>query len=110
MKFTFCACTADPLTLLENHLFPASPKNPRVAFHLSFLNLYSELRVEGHLSCQAFAAAIATVNKFEVRNPTLISIIGCFIYFPLLLTQKYIYRTQIQFAELSQMNFLRIYA
>ncbi|KAI8138886.1 hypothetical protein BJV82DRAFT_280590 [Fennellomyces sp. T-0311] len=62
---TFCDCTPDPITLLENHLFPASPTQPRVAFHLSFLDLYSELRAEGHLSCQAFASGFSTLNKFE---------------------------------------------
>ncbi|KAI8136645.1 hypothetical protein BJV82DRAFT_675803 [Fennellomyces sp. T-0311] len=67
VEVTFCDCTPGPFTLLENQLFPASPMQPRVAFHLSFLDLYSELRVEGHLSCQAFAARFSTVNKFE--NP-----------------------------------------
>ncbi|KAG2224502.1 hypothetical protein INT45_010568 [Circinella minor] len=38
IKFTFCRQhEEEPITLLRNHLFAASPSQPGIAFHLSFL-------------------------------------------------------------------------
>lgn len=66
-KITFCSFRSDAATLLRHRIFPASPSKPQTAFHLSLLEFYSALRVEGHLAYQAFANACAYVHKFKVH-------------------------------------------
>ena len=66
MTITFCACRSDADTLLRNHLFPSSPVLPRAGFHLKLLEFYSVLRVEGHVSCQAFSYTCSYVHNYSV--------------------------------------------
>ncbi|KAI8136836.1 hypothetical protein BJV82DRAFT_661695 [Fennellomyces sp. T-0311] len=61
----FCDCRSDVETLLHHHLFPSSPSQPRVGFHLKLLEFYSVLRVKGHVACQAFGNTYASVRNYK---------------------------------------------
>ncbi|KAI9255278.1 hypothetical protein BDA99DRAFT_562538 [Phascolomyces articulosus] len=52
-------------TLIHHHLFPSSPSKPIIAFHISLLEFYECLNVEGQLPILAFANACADMNRFE---------------------------------------------
>ncbi|ORY93787.1 hypothetical protein BCR43DRAFT_346228 [Syncephalastrum racemosum] len=64
-EFVFCnGQNCAPVTLMRHHLLAASPKRPAMAFHLSLMEFYSVLRVEGHTAVQAFSNTLAQVHKY----------------------------------------------
>ncbi|CAG2250597.1 unnamed protein product [Mytilus edulis] len=54
----FCSCEQEPITLLRFNLWPASPKHPRLAFHVELLMLLNGLLLESHVSVKSFCAVL----------------------------------------------------
>ena len=51
--------------LLDNQLFPCSPKLPQLAFSIELLDLYHALILEGHLTHYAFFKALQTIGNLK---------------------------------------------
>ncbi|XP_071150238.1 uncharacterized protein [Mytilus edulis] len=54
----FCSCEQEPITLLRFNLWPASPKHPRLAFHVQLLMLLNGLLLESHVLVKSFCAVL----------------------------------------------------
>ena len=54
----FCSCEPEVVTLVRNHLWPATPKNPTLAFHHDLLLLLECLILEGCIGVDAFCRAL----------------------------------------------------
>lgn len=69
VRVTFCGCTSEAVTLISAGLFPATPKQPKLAFTFALLDLFEALLLECQVSAQDFVAAIgflSDVQMFEV--------------------------------------------
>ena len=54
----FCTCETEIETLLRVHLFPATPKQPHLAFTFRLMDWLEALVLECHVAVQDFVSAI----------------------------------------------------
>ncbi len=66
----FCACESEVETLLKAHLFPATPKQPQLAFTFQLFDWLEVLMLECQIAVQDFVAAfeILTSSKLHQVN------------------------------------------
>ncbi len=62
---TFCGCETEVQTLLRNNLFPATPKQPQLAFTFQLLDWLEAVMLECHVAVQDFVSA---VNSFSANK------------------------------------------
>lgn len=55
---TFCACEPEAVTLVRHSMWPATPKNPTLAFHQDLLLWLESLVLEGCIGVDAFCRAL----------------------------------------------------
>lgn len=70
---TFCSCESEAETLLKAYLFPATPKNPQLAFSFSLLDWLEALMLEAHVSTKDFADAVGMLSDNQLMIVCLIS-------------------------------------
>lgn len=54
----FCACEPEAVTLVRHNMWPATPKNPSLAFHQDLLLWLESLILEGCIGVDAFCQAL----------------------------------------------------
>lgn len=54
----FCACEPEVVTLVRHNMWPATPKNPSLAFHQDLLLWLESLILEGCIGVDAFCQAL----------------------------------------------------
>jgi len=54
----FCSCEPEAVTLVRHDMWPASPKNPTLAFHQDLLLWLESLVLEGCIGVDAFCRAL----------------------------------------------------
>ena len=54
----FCSCEPEAVTLVRHSMWPASPKNPTLAFHQDLLLWLESLVLEGCIGVDAFCRAL----------------------------------------------------
>ena len=59
----YCSCETEPCTLVRHKLWPASPKNPIVAFQFGLLDLQHTLFLEAQVSVYAFCATLEHLHS-----------------------------------------------
>ena len=62
LTITFCVCVSEAETLLQLGLFPATPKQPQLAFALPLLDWMEALMLECQVSAQDFVAALGVLT------------------------------------------------
>lgn len=55
---TFCKCESEAASLVRNHMWPATPKSPSLAFHFDLLLWIESLLLEGSIGADAFCRAL----------------------------------------------------
>ncbi len=55
---SFCACEPEAVTLVRHHMWPATPKNPTLAFHQDLLLWLESLILEWCIGVDAFCRAL----------------------------------------------------
>ncbi len=66
VQVTFCTCESEATTLISAGLFPATPKQPKLAFTFALLDLFEALLLECQVSAQDFVAAIGVLSDAHV--------------------------------------------
>ena len=62
ISVTFCGCESEATTLMKAHLFPATPKQPQLAFTFTLLDWFEALMLECQVSAQDFVGAIGVMT------------------------------------------------
>lgn len=63
-EIEFCSCEPDAVTLLRMDLWAASPKQPRMAFHIDLLKWLNGLLLHSHVSVKSFIDSLnARISK-----------------------------------------------
>ena len=57
LKFEFCVCEPEPVTLLRHHLWPSSPRKPTMCFQLQFMEALRVVYLQGHIPVKDFCEA-----------------------------------------------------
>ena len=60
---TFCSCETEVETLIRNHLFPATPKQPQLVFTFKLLDWLEVLLLECHVAVQDFVSAVNSLSR-----------------------------------------------
>ncbi|KAI7860183.1 hypothetical protein BDC45DRAFT_529802 [Circinella umbellata] len=76
-NFTYCknCYSSAPVFFIQHHLFVATPKNTKMAFHLSLLEFYTTLRGYGHTAVNAFGSTMSHVHTYQ-KDETLSKNLG----------------------------------
>ena len=64
MKIVCCNCEPVSITLARARLWPATPKNPKLAFTFDLLNLVEALMLECQVSLKDFCYALRYYSPF----------------------------------------------
>ena len=59
----FCSCESEVETLLRAHLFPATPKQPQLAFCFKLFDWYEALLLECQVAVQDFVSALNVLTS-----------------------------------------------
>lgn len=80
INFVCCRCEPVAVTLSRANLWPASPKNPQLAFTFELLNLVEALMLECHVSLKDFCSALKFYCPFMIpgRRVVYSALIDCF--------------------------------
>ena len=62
ITFTFCQCFGEVETLIQFELFPATPKQPTVAFSFQLLDYLEALLLECQVAVSDFTAALKVMS------------------------------------------------
>ncbi|KAI8137211.1 hypothetical protein BJV82DRAFT_583937 [Fennellomyces sp. T-0311] len=65
-NFHFCKDIEPASVLLRHHLFPGSPKEPRIAFHLELLRAFEILRSISFISYEGFADFVSAFQRERI--------------------------------------------
>ena len=68
VKFICCDCEATSITLVRAGLWPASPKNPQVAYTFELLNVMEALMLECQVSLKDFCEAVKLWCPFIILD------------------------------------------
>ena len=68
VKFICCDCEATSITLVRAGLWPASPKNPQVAYTFELLNVMEALMLECQVSLKDFCEAVKLWCPFIIPD------------------------------------------
>lgn len=68
VSVTFCTCESEVETLMRCHLFPATPKQPQLAFTFDLLDWLEALMLECQVSAQDFVAAIGILSDAKLMT------------------------------------------
>lgn len=75
---TFCACQSEATTLIHAGLFPATPKQPKLAFSFSLLDWFEALMLECQVSAQDFVAAVDVLtDSYTMKVPHMHLMYSC---------------------------------
>jgi len=64
VKFMCCTCEPVPVALARARLWPATPKNPHLAFTFDLLNLVEAFMLECQVSLKDFCQALDVLCPF----------------------------------------------
>ncbi len=93
MCVAFCACEPEAVTLVRHHMWPATPKNPTLAFHQDLFLWLESLILEGCMGVDAFCRALdckrgksisSQVSKTSLTSAILnyvLKFVSCFFIF-----------------------------
>lgn len=65
---TFCSCESEVETLIRAHLFPATPKQPQLAFTFHLMDWLEALMLECQVSAQDFVFAIGVLTDTQLMR------------------------------------------
>ena len=68
MKFMCCTCEAISITLSRARLWPATPKNPQLAFTFELLDLIEALMLECQVALKDFCAALKFLCPIKIPD------------------------------------------
>lgn len=68
VKIMCCDCEATPITLARARLWPATPKNPQVAYTFELLNVIEAMMLECHVSLKDFCEALKLWCPFTISD------------------------------------------
>ena len=64
----FCTCEPEVVTLVQNNLWPATPRSPTLAFHHDLLLLLESVVLEGCIGVDAFCRAL-DLRRGKIISP-----------------------------------------
>ncbi|XP_038047894.1 uncharacterized protein LOC119738130 [Patiria miniata] len=67
-----CSCEEECASLVRLNLWPASPDQPRVAFHMDLMNLLHFLLLEGHMSLKGACQSLGCRNGLPLHEVNLL--------------------------------------
>ena len=75
----FCSCESEAETLIRAHLFPATPKQPQLAFSFKLLDWLEALMLECQVSAKDFVSAIDVLTDVQLMKVQLHTYTGYLI-------------------------------